>query len=69
MSDEERDTRWQEIIDAQADFADQPAQLRAVGQESPPRRRGDRKSEQFNEALSDLGSWSSLDEPRRRLSA
>jgi hypothetical protein len=69
MSDEERDTRWQEIIDAQADFADQPAQLRAVGHESPPRRRGDRKSQQFNEALSDLGSWSSLDEPRRRMSA
>jgi len=67
--DEERDTRWQEIMDAQADFSDQPAPLRAVEQDSPPRRRGDRKSEQFNEALSDLGSWSSLDEPRRRLSA
>jgi hypothetical protein len=66
--DEERDTRWQEIMDAQADFADQPAQLHEVGQGSPPRRRGGRKSEQFNEALSDLGSWSSLDEPRRRLS-
>jgi hypothetical protein len=68
--DEERDTRWQEIMDAQADFSDQPAQLHEVGQDSPQRRRrGDRKSEQFNEALSDLGSWSSLDEPRRRLSA
>jgi hypothetical protein len=68
--DEERDTRWQEIMDAQADFADQPAQLREAGLDRPPRRRrGDRKSEQFNEALSDLGSWSSLDEPRRRLSA
>ncbi len=67
--DEERDARWQEIMDAQVDFADQPAQLHEVGQGSPPRRRSGRKSEQFNEALSGLGSWSSLDEPRRRLSA
>jgi hypothetical protein len=67
--DEERDARWQEIMDAQADFADQPAQMHAVEQGSPPRRRVGRKSEQFNEALSGLGSWSSLDEPRRRLSA
>lgn len=67
--DEERDARWQEIMDAQADFAVQPAQMHEVERGSPPRRRGDRKSELFNEALSGLGSWSSLDEPRRRLSA
>ena len=67
--DEERDTRWQEIMDAQADFGEQPAQLREVGQDNAPRRRMARKSQEFDQALSDLGSWSTLDQPRRRMSA
>jgi hypothetical protein len=65
---EERDARWQEIMEARVDFADEPAPLRPVGRNGPERRRGS-KSEQFNEALSDLGSWSSVEQSRRRLSA
>ena len=74
MYEEEQDARWQEILEARADFAgptefsDQPLPLRQVGSDAAPRR-GSRKSARFDEALSDLGSWSSIDAPRRRLSA
>jgi hypothetical protein len=68
--DEEHDARWQDIMEAREDLADEPAPLRAVGRDGEQRqRRGSRKSAQFNEALSGLGSWSSLDQPRRRMSA
>jgi hypothetical protein len=78
---EEHDTRWQEILDARGDLDDEPAPIRPdlddepapirpVGRDGDQRqRRGSRKSAQFNEALSDLGSWSSVDQPRRRMSA
>jgi hypothetical protein len=67
---EEHDARWQDIMEAREDFADEPAPLRSVDREGTKRqRRGSRKSAQFNEALSGLGSWSSLDQPRRRMSA
>ena len=68
MSDEERDARWQEIVDARIDFTDESATLRAVGGKGA-RRRASSKSEQFNEALSGLGSWSTVEGGRRRLSA
>lgn len=68
MHEEEQDARWQEILDARADLADEPVPLRGVGRDGEPRR-GSRKSAQFNEALSGLGSWSSVDQPRRRMSA
>ncbi len=69
MSDEERDARWQEIVEARSDFSeDQPAELRAVGGKGA-RRRTSSKSEQFNEALSGLTSWSTVEGSRRRLSA
>lgn len=66
MNDE--DARWQEILDAQAEIVGEPVPLRPARLGETPRRAG-RKSEEFNEALSDLGSWSSVDQPRRRLSA
>lgn len=68
MGEEQRDERWQEILEAQADFVDQPEPLHVVGKDGA-RRRASSKSEQFNEALSALGSWSSVEQPRRRLSA
>jgi hypothetical protein len=69
MHEEEKDARWQEIVDARVDFGDESApQLRAVGSDAPPRRASS-KSEQFNEALSGLGSWSTVESPRRRMSA
>jgi hypothetical protein len=69
MSDEERDARWQDIVDARIDFADgEPTELRAVGGNGA-RRRTSSKSEQFNEALSGLTSWSTVESSRRRLSA
>jgi hypothetical protein len=67
MSDEERDVRWQEIMDAQADFVEEPTPLHQ-GQRSREQRR-DRKSQQFDEALSGFSSWSSVEPKRRRLSA
>ena len=68
MHEEEKDARWQEIIDARIDFADEPAPLRAVAPDGT-RRRASSKSEEFNEALSSLGSWSTVEQPRRRMSA
>ena len=68
MSDEERDARWQDIVDARIDFADEPAELQAVDGKQT-RRRTSSKSEQFNEALSGLTSWSTVEGSRRRLSA
>jgi hypothetical protein len=68
MSDEERDARWQDIVDARIDFSDEPAQLQAVDGKRT-RRRTSSKSEQFNEALSGLTSWSTVEPSRRRLSA
>jgi hypothetical protein len=67
---EEHDARWRKILDARGDLEDEPAQLRPAGRDGVQgQRRGSRKSAQFNEALSDLGSWSSVDQPRRRMSA
>jgi hypothetical protein len=68
MSDEERDARWQDIVDARIDFSDEPAQLQAVDGKRTQRRTSS-KSEQFNEALSGLTSWSTVEPSRRRLSA
>jgi hypothetical protein len=68
MSDEERDARWQDIVDARIDFSDEPGQLQAVDGKRT-RRRTSSKSEQFNEALSGLTSWSTVEPSRRRLSA
>jgi hypothetical protein len=68
MSDEERDARWQDIVDARIDFSDESAQLQAVDGKRT-RRRTSSKSEQFNEALSGLTSWSTVEPSRRRLSA
>jgi hypothetical protein len=69
MHEEEKDARWQEIIDARVDFGEGSApQLRAVGSSTPPRRASS-KSEQFNEALSGLTSWSTVESSRRRMSA
>jgi hypothetical protein len=68
MSDEERDARWQDIVDARIDFSDESGQLQAVDGKRT-RRRTSSKSEQFNEALSGLTSWSTVESSRRRLSA
>lgn len=70
----EEDARWQEILEARGDFAvpselsDQPVPLDSVRRRGDPGR-GGRKSQLFNEALSDLGSWSTAESPRRRHSA
>jgi len=69
----EEDARWQEILDAReelagpSELADQPVPLDSVRRRGAGR--GGRKSQLFNEALSDLGSWSTAEAPRRRLSA
>lgn len=77
---EEQDARWQQIVDARADFSDEaPASepmlyddqvvpLQAAEQKRESRLR-DRKAAQFNEALSSFSSWSSVEPPRRRMSA
>jgi hypothetical protein len=67
MNQDERNARWQQILEARADFADQPG-LRPVGRNGG-RGRGSRTAAQFNEALSGLGSWSSIQPRRRRMSA
>ena len=70
----EEDARWQEILDAReelagpSEFADRPVPLDSVRRRSGAGR-GGRKPQLFNEALSDLGSWSTAEAPRRRLSA
>jgi hypothetical protein len=64
----EEDARWQAILDAQAEIVSQPVPLHPA-REGGASRRPTRKSAQFDEALSDLGSWSTLDQPRRRMSA
>jgi hypothetical protein len=57
-------------MEARVDFDDGPAPLRSVGRDGVKRQRsGSRKSAQFNEALADLGSWSSVESSRRRMSA
>ena len=82
---EEQDVRWQQIVDARADFSDEaPASEptasepmiyddQVVPLEAAERKRasrtGDRKAAQFNEALSSFSSWSSVEPPRRRMSA
>jgi hypothetical protein len=68
---EDQDARWQQIIDARVDFGDGVSDddvvpLRAGEQK---RSRSDRKAAQFDEALSGFSSWSSVERPRRRLSA
>jgi hypothetical protein len=68
MNEEERNARWQAIMDAQAEIVSEPVPLRPAREGEPARTR-DRKSQQFNEALSGLGSWSSVEPSRRRLSA
>jgi hypothetical protein len=67
---EQEDARWQDIMEARVDFDDDPVPLRSVGGNEVRRQRSSsRKSARFNEALSDLGSWSSVESSRRRMSA
>ena len=68
----EEDARWQEILDAREELAspselsESPVPLDSVRRRS---RRAGSKPQLFDEALSDLGSWSVAAPPRRRLSA
>lgn len=82
---EEQDARWQQIVDARTDFSDEaPASAAPVSEpmiyddqvvplQAAEQRRAsrirDRKAAQFNEALSSFSSWSSVEPPRRRMSA
>ena len=66
--DEERDARWQAILDVQAEIVDQPVSA-SPGERARSRGRASSKTIQFNEALSGLGSWSSVQPTERRLSA
>jgi hypothetical protein len=70
---EEQDVRWQQIIDARVDFGDGVSDHDVVPLRATERggstRRADRKAAQFNEALSSFSSWSSVERPRRRMSA
>jgi hypothetical protein len=69
---EDQDARWQQIIDARVDFGDEGTSDDVVPlrpAEGRPARRADRKAAQFDEALSGFSSWSSVERPRRRLSA
>jgi hypothetical protein len=65
---EDENARWQAILDAQAEIVSQPVPLRPAREGRSDRGAG-RKSQQFNEALSGLGSWSSVERPRRGLQA
>jgi hypothetical protein len=70
--DEERDARWQAILEAQAEIVDQPVSTGPAGGSAGRARtrgRSSSKSIQFNEALSGLGSWSTVQHTERRLSA
>jgi hypothetical protein len=66
--DEERDARWQAIMEAQSEIVDEPAPVDSA-QRGRSRGRGSSKSMRFNEALSGLGSWSTVQHTDRRLSA
>jgi len=68
MNDEERDARWQSILEARAEIADDPVSLESARQRRA-RRGGSSKPVLFDEALSGLGSWSSVEHTSRRLSA
>jgi hypothetical protein len=68
MSEDEQNARWQKILDAQAEIVGEPVPLHPAREDRSGRTPG-RKSQQFNEALADLSSWSSVERPRRRLSA
>ena len=68
MSDEERDARWQAILDAQSEIIDEPTPLNP-GRRSRSSGGSSSKSIRFNEALSGLGSWSSVEHTNRRMSA
>ena len=65
---EEENARWQAILDAQAEIVSEPVPLHP-SREGMSGRGAGRKSQQFNEALSALGSWSSVERPRRGLQA
>ena len=64
----DQDARWQAILEAQAEIVSQPVPLHPA-RRAEGTRRPTRKSQQFDDALSDLGSWSSVETPRRRMSA
>ena len=77
---EDQDARWQQIVDARADFSDElPASEPMIyddqvvpleaGEHKRASRTRDRKAAQFNEALSSFSSWSSVEPRRRRMSA
>ena len=66
--DEERDARWQAIMEAQAEIVDQQQSENPAGR-ARSRGRGSSKTVQFDEALSGLGSWSTVQHTERRLSA
>jgi hypothetical protein len=68
MNEDEQTARWQDLMDARADFGDQVVPLRAA-QNGARRRHPSRKLALFDEALSGWANWSSVDKPRRRLSA
>jgi hypothetical protein len=71
MNEEERGARWQDLIEARADFADadEIVPLRAVSESGARRGHPSRKLARFDEALSTWSSWSSVERPQRRLSA
>jgi hypothetical protein len=69
MHEEERsDARWRALMEARGEFGDRVVPLQAA-RDGSHRRHPSRKLAQFDEALSDWGSWSSIERPRRRLSA
>jgi hypothetical protein len=68
MNEEEQSARWQDLMEARADFGDEVVPLRAA-QNDARRRHPSRKLALFDEALSGWANWSSVDRPRRRLSA
>jgi hypothetical protein len=64
----DQDARWQAILEAQAEIVREAVPLHPASR-AEGARRPTSKSQQFDDALSDLGSWSSVDTPRRRMSA
>lgn len=68
MNDEDRDARWQAILEAQAEIIAEPVPLDSA-RSGRSNHRSSSKSARFDEALSGLGSWSSVQPTDRRMSA
>jgi hypothetical protein len=70
MEEIDRDARWQALLAAQAEVAQDDGQATgASGRGTSRRRHPSRRAARFDEALSGWAGWSEVEAPDRRLSA